>query len=86
MHGTEYQCRGRAILEQFVDEQVGDPSRVSRVREFHFPRECIAMQPVQQLLAVRGYDVELRVVDVTVDEPRHDQLAGMVLDSRIRRQ
>ena len=38
----------------------------------------ILLQPLEQLLAVGGDDVDLRVVHVAVDEARHDQVAGPV--------
>ena len=83
MHGTEYQRRRRTVPDKFIDEDRGNLARISLIRESHLPRECVSVKPVEQLFAVRRDRVNLRIVHVAVYEPRHDQLAGVVLDTDI---
>ena len=45
----------------------------------HLGREGVGVQPVEQLGAVAGDDVQLRAVDVGVDEAGQDQAAGVLV-------
>ena len=53
---------------------------VVAVAEAGLGGEGVLLEPFQQLLAVGGDDVDLRVVHVAVDEARHDQVPGVGLD------
>ena len=46
--------------------------------------ERIIVQPVEQLRAVGADHLGLRIVNVGVDKPRHDERAGVVIDDRVR--
>ena len=46
--------------------------------------EGIILQPVEQLRAVGADHLGLRIVNVGVDKPRHDERAGVVIDDRVR--
>ena len=86
VHGAEHQGRGCAVAHQFVQKKAGAFRGMSGVREAAFGRERVVVQPVEQLRG-RGRDhVGLRIVDVRVDEARHQQAARMVHDLRSRRQ
>ncbi len=50
------------------------------VAEPGFGGERVALQPLQELRAVRRNDVRLRVVDVGIDETGQDQLSAIVGD------
>ena len=58
----------------------------SRIGEFLFLDEGVFLQPFEQLRAVGGDHLGLRIVDVRVDETRHDQRAGEMFDRHARRQ
>ena len=45
-----------------------------------FRRKRISLQPLEQLRAVGGDDVDLRIVDMGIDEARQDQLTAIVVD------
>ncbi len=83
VHGAEYQRRRRAVLEQLIDKDGSDFLCIRLVGESHLSRKCVSMQPVEQLFAVGCDNVDLRIVHVAVNEPRHDQFARAVLDVRI---
>ena len=77
--GEDQRCR-RPVAQELGEEEVGDLAPVFRVGEPSLDGERVALEPFEELLAVRGDDIGLRVVNVRVDEPRHDQLAGVVDD------
>ena len=83
--GEDQGCRG-AVAQELGQEEVGDFARVLGVGEAPLDRERIALEPFEELLAVGGDDVGLRIVDVRVDEARHDQLAGIVGELHALRQ
>ena len=83
--GEDQRCR-RAVAQELGQEEVGDFARVLGVGEAPLDREGVALEPFEELLAVRCDDVGLRIVDVRVDEARHDQLAGIVGELHALRQ
>ena len=64
--------------QQGVEEQRRRGLRESRVGVPGLGRKGVALKPVQELGAPGGDHVELRAVDVGVDETRHQQLAAAV--------
>ena len=86
MHGREDECRGGAIAQQFVEKKVRHLAGMLRVGEALLGRKRVALEPFQQLLAVGGDDVGLRIMHVGVDEAGQKQLAVVVDHLRIRRQ
>src|SRR5690606_40560275 len=86
MHGGEGGGGGGAVTQQFVTEEVGDLGGVGRVGEAALGGEGVFLQPFEQLLAVAGDDVGLRVMDVGVDEAGQDQLAAVIGERRAGRQ
>ncbi len=86
VYGTEDQRRRSAVVQQFVNEDRRHLSRIIRVFETRLDRVGITVQPVQQLLSVGSNNVELRKVHVTVNESRHDELAGQFRQQHVFRQ
>ena len=82
----EHHRGGRAVAQQLLHEEFGDLARVAGVPEPAFGGKRVALEPFEELRAVRRDDVGLRVMDVRVDEPRQDQLSPVVDDARIGRQ
>ena len=80
MDGREHQRAGGAVAQQLVAEEAGDRIGVGAVREACLLREDVAVEPFQQLLAMGGDAVGLRVVDMGVDEAGNDRLARPVCD------
>jgi hypothetical protein len=61
-------------------------ARIVRIAEPRLDRIRIALQPVQQLLAIGGDDVELRKVHVAVDKPRDNQFARKLREQHVFRE
>ena len=80
--GGEDERAGGAVAEQLVEEEGGDRVGVGAVGEGLFGREDMALEPLHELLAVRGDALDLRIMDVGVDEARDDQ-PGERLDVRL---
>ena len=78
MHGGEDDGRGRAVRQQRVEEGLGALPRDDRIGVAQLGREGVGVQPVEQLGAEAGDDVELRAVDVGVDETGQQQAAAVV--------
>ena len=76
--GRKDHRRGAAMGQQGVEEQRRRGLRESRVGVPGLGRKGVALKPVQQLGAPGGDHVELRAVDMGVDETRHQQLAAAV--------
>ena len=53
------------------------------VRKSRLFRIRVTNEPVQQLSTVGRDDVELRIMDVAVDQTRNNQFAAVILDRRI---
>ena len=80
MHRREHHRAGAAVRQQRVEEQLGPGGGHRRIGVAHLGREGVGLQPVEQLGAVAGDDVELRAVHMGVDEAGHQQPAALVLD------
>jgi hypothetical protein len=78
VHGGEDHRRGGAVGQQRVEEERG-AGRATAGSAGALGREGVAVQPVQQLGAVAGDDVELRAVHMGVDEARQQQPAALVV-------
>ena len=51
---AEHQRRGRAVAQELVAEHLRHRGRVRRILERHLGRKSVAVEPVEQLLAVGG--------------------------------
>ena len=72
------------LRAKFIEKEFGVARGVRRIGEFLLLDEGVFLQPFQQLRAVGGDHLGLRIMDVRVDEARHDQLVGKVLDQNAR--
>src|SRR5262249_8187093 len=79
MHGGINNRGGGAVGHQFVEEELRHLGGVRRIRERGLGGKGVFVKPFQQALAVAGDDVGLGIVDVRVDEARHENGAGVVL-------
>ena len=77
---------GGAVARQFVEEKFGVARGVRRIGEFLLLDEGVFLQPFEQLRAVGGDHLGLRIMDMRIDEARHDQRVGVMLDRHVRRQ
>ncbi len=84
--GAIHHGGGGAAAQQFVHKKTGDIARVSGVGKLPLGRVRVSLQPRQQAGRRRGDHVGLRVVEMGVDEARHDQFSAIVLQRRARRQ
>ena len=67
------------MRQQRSGERLGLRTRVGRIGMARLGREGVALEPVEQLGAVRGDHVELHAVHVGVDQARRQQAAAVVL-------
>src|SRR6476620_2283193 len=65
--------RGGAVARQFVEEKVGIAGSMRRIAKFLLLDEGVFLEPFEQLRAVGGDHLGLRIMDVRVDEARQDQ-------------
>lgn len=86
MHGAIDHGRGGAAAQQFAQEHAGHALRVRRVGKLLLGHEGVLVEPFEQLLAVRGHHLGLRIVDMGVDETRADDAVRIVRDGRAGRQ
>ena len=86
MHGAEYQRSGGAVAHQFVEKEAGDLRGVLRVGKKTLGRKRVIVEPIEQLRGIGRDHVGLWIVDVRVDETRHQQMARVVHDLHVRRQ
>ncbi len=77
---------GRAARQQFFDEEARRIARIGRIGEAAFGRERVRVEPRQQTRRRRGDHVGLRIVNVRIDETRHDQLVAHLLHLGARRE
>ena len=84
MHRAEHQCGGGAVFDQAVQEKARCRVRVGAVGELALFGKREALQPVEQLRAMAGDHIDLRVVHMGIDEARHDQMAAPVFDAHVR--
>ncbi len=80
MDGAVDRRRRGAVAQALIEKMLGYRARIVRVREFQLRREGVAVQPVEKLLAIGGDHLALRIVDMAVDEARHDQVGRVVID------
>ncbi len=73
MDRREDERAGRPVAQQFVEEEGGDLVGMRAVREGGLGGIDMALEPLQQLPAVRGDAGDLRIMDVRVDEAGDDQ-------------
>jgi len=78
VHGGKHNGRGGAVGEQRVEEMRGRLARMQRVAVFGLGGEGVGGEPVEQLGAVARDHVDLRAVDVRVDEAGQHQPAAVV--------
>ena len=71
--GGEDERAGGAVAEQLVEEEGGDRVGMGAVGEGLLGREDMAFEPLHELLAVRGDALDLRIMDMGVDEAGDDQ-------------
>ena len=57
-----------------MEDHLRHARRVSGVGEEGFPREHVAVQPVERLLGPARDDLDLGKVDVGIDDVRHDEM------------
>src|SRR5580692_7543127 len=75
---------GGAVAGELVEKERGVARGMYRIGEFLFLDEGVFLQPFEQLRAVRSDHLGLRIMDVRVDEPRHDQEIDKMLDRQFR--
>jgi hypothetical protein len=75
--------RGRAVAQQRLAEERGDRARMGLVGESFLNGIDVVLNPLQELLAGRGDDLALHVVDVGIDEARAEDAAGIVRNRSI---
>ena len=71
--GGEDERAGGAVAEQLVEEEGGHRVGVAAVGEGLFGREDMAFEPLHELFAVRGDALDLRIMDMGIDEAGDDQ-------------
>ncbi len=74
---------GGAVVEEPVAEPSRHRPRVLGVREFRLGREGVAVQPVEKLAPPARHDLDLREVDVGVDEARHEKHRPVIGHRRV---
>ncbi len=82
MHGAERRHGRGAVAQAFIEKRAGDAARMRRVRELLFGDEGVFFQPVEQLLAVGAHDLQLRVMNMAIDEARQNQMILVVFFDR----
>ena len=75
----------RAVAQQLVVERTRHAARMLGVLELALGRKRVAVQPLQQMPAVRADHLQLRRVQVRVDESGRDQLLREIDDLAFRR-
>ena len=73
MNRTEHQGAGGAVTQQFVAKHLCGRRCDLRIAERLLGDECVALEPVEQLLALRTDDAGLNIVNVGVDKAGRDQ-------------
>ena len=86
MHRAEDERRGGAIAHQLVEEDLRDCAGVREIGKARFFGKRVVAQPVQQVAPTRGNDIDLRVVNMSVDEARHQNAVRVRRDRRVCRQ
>ena len=86
VYRAKHQCGGGATFNQFIQEEICDLTGVLFVFKLTLSRESIVVQPIQQLLTVRGDNFNLREVDMGINHTRHDQVATIIHQLKVLRQ
>ena len=86
MHAGEDHGRRRSVAQQFIEEEASHFTGMRRVAKALLGRKCVALQPLEQLLAVGSDDVRLRIMDVGIDEAWSNESAAAVDSHGIARQ
>ena len=84
VHGRIDRRRGGAVPQQRVEEQLGDAPPMLRIGEGALRREGVVVEPVEQLPAIGGDHVDLRIMHMGIDEARQDQLAAVIVQRVLR--
>jgi hypothetical protein len=77
-------CGGGAVSRQLVEEEFGVVRGVFGNAEFLLLDESVFLQPFEELGAIGGNHLGLRIVDMRVDESRHDQRIGIMIERNCR--
>ena len=84
MHRAEHQRGGRSVAQEFVAKDARGGARKFLVGESLLSRIGVAIQPIQQLRALRADDSGLHEMDMRIDEARRDQVIAIVSDDCTR--
>jgi len=79
VHGAIDAGAGGALSRQLVEEEGGRLGAAHRVGITRLGREGVALQPVEQPRRRRGDYIDLRQVEVGVDEARRDQRTAVII-------
>ena len=82
VHGAVNHRRGGANAQALIEKQLRNFTRMIDIGKLLLGRKGVAVQPIDQLLAIGTDDLRLRVVHVQVDEARQDQGIGVSGDRR----
>ena len=77
--------RGGAAARKFVEEEFGDAGGVPRLGKFLLLDEGVFLQPFKELCAIGRDHLRLRIMDMRIDETRHDERIAVMLDRHSRR-
>ena len=75
--------RGGAVARQLVEEKFGVARGVRGIGEFLLFDEGVFLQPFEELRAIGGDHLRLRVVDMGVDESGQNQRVGVMFDREL---
>jgi hypothetical protein len=85
--GAEHGCRGGAVRGERLNETLRRIDGIGRIRHARFFRQCHLVEPLEQREpAATSNDMQLRKVDVRVDEPGDEASTPPVGDFRSRRE
>ena len=78
VNGAEHQRRGGAVSQQLFDKEGGHLAGIFEIVVTPLGREGVAVEPLQQLLAIGPHHLALGIVNVGVDKARHYHLAAVI--------
>ena len=78
VYGREHLRGGGTVAQQFVEKEFGNGACVRCIAEARLGRIGVALEPVEQVAPVGGDHVELRIMDVGVDEARRQQARAVI--------
>ena len=70
---AEHLRRSRALTHKLIEKELGHGARIDRIGETQLGRVRVVFEPFEQIAPAGGDHVHLRIVDMRVDEARHDQ-------------